>query len=80
MSVIFHLSHPFTENLHSYRFKLPHPQDVLGLPTGQHVNIAATINGKNVSRSYTPISSDDDRGYFELLIKARLISSRISLA
>lgn len=29
----------------------------------------ATIDGKDVSRSYTPISSDDDLGYFDLLIK-----------
>ncbi|KAJ1677787.1 NADH-cytochrome b5 reductase [Spiromyces aspiralis] len=28
------------------------------------------IDGKEVSRSYTPISLDDDKGYFELLIKS----------
>ncbi|KAG5654736.1 hypothetical protein H0H81_003744 [Sphagnurus paluster] len=52
-----------------YRFTLPHPQDVLGLPIGQHISVCAEINGKDVVRSYTPISNDDDRGYFELLIK-----------
>ncbi|KAI0090966.1 NADH-cytochrome b5 reductase [Irpex rosettiformis] len=53
-----------------YRFGLPHPQDVLGLPIGQHVSIQAEINGKDIMRSYTPTSSDDDLGHFDLLIKA----------
>ncbi|KAH9486755.1 NADH-cytochrome b5 reductase 1 [Psilocybe cubensis] len=52
-----------------YRFKLPHPQDVLGLPIGQHISISAEINGKNIVRSYTPVSNDDDRGHFDLIIK-----------
>lgn len=29
----------------------------------------AEINGKQISRSYTPTSSDDDLGHFDLLIK-----------
>ncbi|EIW64736.1 NADH-cytochrome b5 reductase [Trametes versicolor FP-101664 SS1] len=53
-----------------YRFALPHPQDVLGLPIGQHVSVSAEINGKDIMRSYTPTSSDDDLGHFDLLIKA----------
>ncbi|KAG7450330.1 uncharacterized protein BT62DRAFT_927645 [Guyanagaster necrorhizus] len=53
-----------------YRFSLPHPNDILGLPIGQHISISAEINGKDIMRSYTPISSDDDRGHFELLIKS----------
>jgi len=52
-----------------YRFKLPNPQDVLGLPTGQHISVSAEINGKVIVRSYTPISSDDDHGQFSLIIK-----------
>ena len=55
----------------SYRFKLPHPEDVLGLPTGQHIFVSAEINGKEVRRSYTPTSNDDDRGHFDLLVKVR---------
>ncbi|CEQ41949.1 SPOSA6832_03719 [Sporobolomyces salmonicolor] len=54
----------------SYRFALPRGQ-VLGLPIGQHVSVSATINGKLVQRSYTPTSSDDDIGFFDLLIKVR---------
>jgi cytochrome-b5 reductase len=53
----------------SYRFALPRQDDVLGLPIGQHVTLVANIDGKEVLRSYTPISSDEDKGYFELLIK-----------
>jgi cytochrome-b5 reductase len=40
------------------------------LPIGQHVSIAATIDGKEIVRSYTPTSSDADRGHFNLLIKS----------
>lgn len=56
----------------SYRFSLPRPNDILGLPIGQHMSIAATIEGqpREVVRSYTPISSDVDPGYVDLLIKA----------
>lgn len=57
------------ENAFSYRFALPHPQDVLGLPIGQHISVQAEIGGKDIMRSYTPTSSDDDLGHFDLLIK-----------
>lgn len=61
-----------TQNLASYRFSLPRPTDTLGLPIGQHISIAATLPGqpKEVVRSYTPISSDEDRGHVDLLIKS----------
>lgn len=52
-----------------YRFGLPRHTDVLGLPIGQHISIGAEINGKEVVRSYTPISTDEEKGYFDLLIK-----------
>lgn len=55
---------------YSYRFGLPRNDDVLGLPIGQHITLIVDINGKEVSRSYTPTSSDEDKGYFELVIKA----------
>lgn len=46
--------------------------DVLGLPIGQHISIAATLPGveREVVRSYTPISSDENPGYFDLLLKS----------
>lgn len=54
----------------SYKFSLPNSNDILGLPIGRHISIQAEINGKNIMRSYTPISSDDDRGHFKLLVKS----------
>ena len=56
----------------SYRFALPHPQDVLGLPIGQHISVSAEIGGKDIMRSYTPTSTADDLGHFDLLIKVRV--------
>lgn len=58
-----------THNTCIYRFGLPKSTDRLGLPIGQHISIGATIDGKEVVRSYTPISTDDQTGYFDLLIK-----------
>lgn len=52
-----------------YRFGLPRSTDVLGLPIGQHISIGCEINGKEIVRSYTPTSTDDAKGYFDLLIK-----------
>eukprot|EP00049_Salpingoeca_infusionum_P005774 m.96683 g.96683 ORF g.96683 m.96683 type:complete len:314 (+) comp13080_c0_seq1:236-1177(+) len=52
-----------------YRFALQSPQHVLGLPVGQHMSLVATIDGKEVKRAYTPTSSDDEIGYFDLVIK-----------
>ena len=34
------------------------------------MSVAATIDGKEIVRSYTPISGDENPGYFELLIKS----------
>jgi cytochrome-b5 reductase len=60
-----------SHNVAIYRFGLPRPTDILGLPIGQHISLAATPKGadKEVVRSYTPISSDEDKGYFDLMIK-----------
>ncbi|CAG8892081.1 unnamed protein product [Penicillium egyptiacum] len=61
-----------SHNVAIYRFALPRSTDILGLPIGQHISLAATIEGqpKEVVRSYTPISSDNEAGYFDLLVKA----------
>lgn len=40
-----------------------------GLPIGQHLYLSAKINNELVSRAYTPVSSDDDLGYVDLVIK-----------
>ncbi|MCJ1455517.1 NADH-cytochrome b5 reductase [Mycoblastus sanguinarius] len=61
-----------SHNVAIYRFALQSDSHILGLPIGQHMSVAATPEGvdKEVVRSYTPISSDENPGYFELLIKS----------
>lgn len=56
-------------NVYRFIFALPHADDFLGLPTGQHISLRATINGQSVSRSYTPVSNNTDLGRIELLVK-----------
>ncbi|KAJ5174036.1 Cytochrome b5 [Penicillium coprophilum] len=56
-------------NVYRFTFGLPNKDDILGLPTGQHIALRATINGKSVSRSYTPVSNNTDLGRIELLVK-----------
>jgi cytochrome-b5 reductase len=56
-------------NVYRFVFQLPRPQDIVGLPIGQHVAIKATVDGQAVSRSYTPTSNNLDLGKIELLIK-----------
>ncbi|XP_023015885.2 NADH-cytochrome b5 reductase 3 isoform X1 [Leptinotarsa decemlineata] len=53
----------------NFRFALPEKDMVLGLPIGQHIHLSATIGEDLVIRSYTPVSSDDDYGYIDLVIK-----------
>lgn len=52
-----------------YRFGLPSSEHILGLPVGQHIHLSATINGELVIRSYTPVTSDDDKGFVDLVVK-----------
>ena len=61
-----------SHNVAIYRFGLPSETSILGLPIGQHISLAATPKGaeKEVVRSYTPISSDEDKGFVEFMIKA----------
>ncbi|KAM9469896.1 LOW QUALITY PROTEIN: NADH-cytochrome b5 reductase 2 [Clarias gariepinus] len=52
-----------------FRFRLPSSLHVLGLPVGQHVYLSAKVNGNLVIRAYTPVSSDEDQGHVDLVIK-----------
>ncbi|PFH58278.1 hypothetical protein XA68_13925 [Ophiocordyceps unilateralis] len=56
-------------NVFRFTFSLPSKDAVLGLPIGQHVAIKAQVDGENVSRSYTPVSNNADKGVLELVIK-----------
>lgn len=44
------------------------------LLTGQHVYLSAKVNGSLVVRAYTPVSSDEDQGYVDLVVKVINIS------
>jgi len=35
--------------------------------------LSATIDGKPVSRPYTPVTSDDEVGFFQLVIKGTMV-------
>ncbi|KAK3295512.1 uncharacterized protein B0H64DRAFT_341057 [Chaetomium fimeti] len=64
-----------SHNVAIYRFSLPSPSSILGLPIGQHISIGATLGQpdgtkKEIVRSYTPISGDHQPGYFDVLIKS----------
>ncbi|XP_013888852.1 NADH-cytochrome b5 reductase 2 [Austrofundulus limnaeus] len=52
-----------------FRFGLPSPSHILGLPVGQHVYLTAKVNGALVVRPYTPVSSDEDQGFVDLVVK-----------
>ena len=51
-----------------FRFKLPSGHS-LGLPIGYHCYLSARIGGDLVVRPYTPVSSERDLGFFDLVIK-----------
>uniref|UniRef100_A0A8B9KQA3 NADH-cytochrome b5 reductase n=1 Tax=Astyanax mexicanus TaxID=7994 RepID=A0A8B9KQA3_ASTMX len=52
-----------------FRFSLPSSVHVLGLPIGQHVYLSAKVGGSLVVRAYTPVSSDEDQGFVDLVVK-----------
>ena len=54
-----------------YRFGLPSPDHILGLPIGQHIHLTANINGELVIRAYTPVTSDDNYGHVDLVVKVK---------
>jgi len=56
-----------THNTRRFKFKLDSPTTRFGLPCGSHVMIK--VSGNKIERPYTPTSSDDDLGFFELVVK-----------
>nr|XP_019965084.1 PREDICTED: NADH-cytochrome b5 reductase 2-like [Paralichthys olivaceus] len=52
-----------------FRFGLPSAAHILGLPVGQHVYLSAKVNGSLVVRAYTPVTSDEDQGHVDLVVK-----------
>lgn len=59
-----------SHNVAKFRFELPTPTSVLGLPIGQHISCRGKDGvGEEVVKPYTPTTLDSDVGYFELVIK-----------
>ncbi|THX15467.1 cytochrome b5 reductase-like protein [Aureobasidium pullulans] len=58
-----------SKNTYRFVFKLPKTDSILGLPIGQHLSIRGNVDGKSVSRSYTPVSNNSDAGELRLVIK-----------
>jgi NAD(P)H-flavin reductase/cytochrome b involved in lipid metabolism len=60
------LSHDVTV----YRFKLPRQTDEFSLMIGKHIVLSfEEMDGKHVSRAYTPVSPMGDCGFIDFLIK-----------
>ncbi|KAJ4821792.1 NADH-cytochrome b5 reductase [Turnera subulata] len=59
-----------SHNVAKFRFALPAPSSVLGLPVGSHIICRGKDSeGREVTRPYTPITLDSDVGFFELVVK-----------
>ncbi|GMG99512.1 hypothetical protein Nepgr_001352 [Nepenthes gracilis] len=62
-----------SHNTARFRFALPKPTSVLGLPVGLHIRCRGRDSqDEEVVRPYTPITLDSDVGYFELVVKMYL--------
>ncbi|KAI9222972.1 NADH-cytochrome b5 reductase [Blastocladiella britannica] len=62
---------PISHNTARFRFALPHKDQTIGMPTTSFVLTKFTPEGaaEPVVRPYTPTSTDDVRGHFDLVIK-----------
>uniref|UniRef100_A0ACD5WKI3 Uncharacterized protein n=1 Tax=Avena sativa TaxID=4498 RepID=A0ACD5WKI3_AVESA len=59
-----------SHNVAKFRFALPAPTSVLGLPIGQHISCRGQdATGEEVIKPYTPTTLDSDLGNFQLVIK-----------
>lgn len=60
-----HISH----DTRRFVFALPSESHILGLPVGQHIYLSAKVGGSLVVRPYTPVTSDEDLGHMDLVVK-----------
>lgn len=59
-----------SHDVRRFRFALQSKRHTLGLPIGQHISFKyISKEGKEVIRSYTPTTSDDEKGYVDFVIK-----------
>jgi cytochrome-b5 reductase len=61
--------HNISHDTRRFVFELPSQNHILGLPVGQHIYLSAKIDGSMVVRPYTPVTSDEDLGHMDLVIK-----------
>ncbi|XP_071486745.1 NADH-cytochrome b5 reductase-like [Diadema antillarum] len=59
---------PVCRNTAIYRFALPSRQK-LNLSIAKHIILRGKANGSIITRQYTPVSSPDSSGHFDVLIK-----------
>ncbi len=43
------------------------------LSQGKHIYLSARIDGNLIVRPYTPVSSDDDKGFVDLVVKVQIL-------
>lgn len=60
---------------HSCRFALPHRQQLLGLPVGQHISLKADAEAPMLLRPYTPVTPVQQPGFVDFVIKVGAASS-----
>lgn len=58
-----------THNTRLLRFKYGEPDQLLGLPLGNHLLVRVKTNDSLHIRAYTPTSPPDAKGHFDLVIK-----------
>ena len=62
-----------------FTYQLQHPEQGLGLPTGQHlmIRLRDPVTREAIIRSYTPVSEMSDRGFMDVLIKVYFDSGTV---
>lgn len=63
-----------TPDVRHFRFELPGAQQTLGTEPGQSIVTMARINGEDFFKPYCPTTSEQDKGYFDLIVKVKTIS------
>ncbi|KAF9904646.1 hypothetical protein EC991_002520 [Linnemannia zychae] len=58
-----------THNTRLFRFAFGHPDQLLGLPLGNHVFLRIKSNDSLYIRAYTPTSLPDQQGHLDLVVK-----------
>ncbi|KAK4328149.1 hypothetical protein Pmani_001424 [Petrolisthes manimaculis] len=61
--------HNLTDKMATFTFALPNPTDHTGCYPGQYVTVKVMINGKEQIRYFSPVSTPDDHGKIELVLR-----------